>query len=280
MVKVSFLFSFLLINFFLFNACSSFSSGKNSNLEQKFLLNTDGKKIETYTAFPSAPPPWPVLVVLHGHQENPSLGVKDLVAQQAAQWNPQGVMVIGMSQPGYGESEGPGDFAGLRSQDALEQVLDGLRAMKNVHAKKIVLYGINRGAALGATVLARDSDLRAAVLVSGFYDLESILPKWNLSKQGDTILGNWMEETRGTPKEISLPRSALKQNPIRVPFLAIHGELDPLCDVGQARALVERSRRLGVPAELIVRAEFAHHIPAWMRDSLAKDFLTKYLLDK
>lgn len=260
-------------------ACNHLPAAHKIKLEQKFITNTDGKTVETFFAYPPSPPPWPVLIVIHGHYED-SRGAQEITEKQAQLWNPEGVLVVGVSQPGYGNSQGPADFAGPRSQNAVEQTLDFLRGLKEVHSKKILIYGVSRGAAIAANVAARDSDLAAAVLVSGFYDLEPLLPKWHLSNQGQGILGNLSQEIQGTgtPKEISISRSALRQNPIRIPFLAIGGDLDPICDIQQAQRLVERSKKIGVPAQLIAVPDLGHKIPPSVRNPLMKDFITKHLL--
>ena len=71
------------------------------------------KQVEYFIRRPAGEGPWPTLIFLHGHQEDPRTGgevfVQWGVLEQIAK---RGYLAVAVSQPGYGRSTGPADFCG------------------------------------------------------------------------------------------------------------------------------------------------------------------------
>jgi len=82
----------------------------------------------------------------------------------------RGYVAAAVSQPGYGHSDGPPDFCGPFTQEAVLGVIDFLRTMPVVQPQKIALYGYSRGAIVASMVATQDPQLAAVVLGAGAYD--------------------------------------------------------------------------------------------------------------
>jgi hypothetical protein len=71
------------------------------------------RQVEYFVETPHTPAPWPTVVLLHGYQEAPRSGGRDF-----AEWGvlhqlaARGYLAVSISQPGYGATSGPADFAG------------------------------------------------------------------------------------------------------------------------------------------------------------------------
>src|SRR5882672_8945877 len=94
-----------------------------ADLHVELLPRTDdaSKHIEIFWTQPTGIGPWPLVVFLHGHQDGSSTpGGKAFldygVLEDAAT---RGYIGVGVSQPGYGRSEGPADFMGTFTQRAV-----------------------------------------------------------------------------------------------------------------------------------------------------------------
>src|SRR5579864_3801239 len=134
-------------------------------VHRELLPRTDdpSKHVEIYWTQPTGTGPWPVVVFLHGHQDGAATpggqafvdyGVLDNAAAR-------GYVGVGVSQPGYGHSEGPADFMGVVTQRAVEQVIEHFRAQSFVRPDRVALEGISRGAIVAGLVATRDPGIRA-----------------------------------------------------------------------------------------------------------------------
>ena len=108
----------------------------------------------------------------------------------------------------------------------------------------------------------------------GAYDLERAV-----SAMPDTRHKRNHRREAGTSSQSYLERSALKApEPIRVPTLILHGELDRTFPVAQARELAARIRETGSPVELIVFPGVGHGIPREQRREPIERFLNRFVL--
>ena len=130
------------------------------------------KTVEYFLEKPKGDGPWPMIVLLHGHQEWPRAGGKDFV-----QWGVldefanRGYLAVSVSQPGYGGSTGPADFCGPFTQHAVAAVIAKLHADGYVKGNRVLIQGVSRGALVAGMVAAHDPSIRGIVLISGLYDL-------------------------------------------------------------------------------------------------------------
>ena len=84
------------------------SHGKDSN-----------KKIELFWTKPTGDGPYPAILYIHGHQEQLRDGGETYVKTgRLGVMAGRGYVVASLSQPGYGNSDGPADYCGPFTQDA------------------------------------------------------------------------------------------------------------------------------------------------------------------
>lgn len=242
------------------------------------------KRIEYYWVAPQGDGPWPVLLFIHGHQDGRNtpggrafveFGVLDTAAAN-------GYVGVAVSQPGYGQSDGPADFMGPETVGAVEQVIGHFRDQSFVRRDRIALEGVSRGAVVASLVASRDTTIRAMVLISGVYDFTSHLDsstavgRLNIARRNQ-VREDIARETNGTAASLRA-RSALSvADRIRTPALILNGALDDRTDPEQARTLATLLQRNGVPARAVIYEQFGHAIPYATREGTIRPFLEAYL---
>jgi dipeptidyl aminopeptidase/acylaminoacyl peptidase len=234
------------------------------------------RQIELYWRKPPGPGPFPLVVFVHGHQ---TLGQQtggrvyvDLRALQAA--NFAGAVAAAVSQPGFGDSDGPADFCGPFTQDAVIAAIDRLRREPFVDKARVVLEGVSRGAIVSAMVAARDTERRlaGAVLVAGAYDLQRL---YDEGFGGLSKVNLWLEAPPLAGK-VFADRSAFAHlDAIQVPLLIVHGERDERIPLSQATAFAEALRARGKAVELRVFAGEGHQVPYGKRAPTVRAFVER-----
>lgn len=134
----------------------------------------DGATVELFQAQAASETPAGAILFVHGNQGGRLLGGIEAVDSGALLRFCSGLNITAaaVSQPGFGASDGPPDFCGPKTQEAIIAALAFLRGQPSVDPNRIVLYGNSRGAVASAMVATQVSDLRAVILSSGVYDLE------------------------------------------------------------------------------------------------------------
>lgn len=237
----------------------------------------DNKRIEIFWTKPPGKGPFPAIVFIHGHQgvEKRWMGGKAPVRKGRLRITAnRGYVAAAVSQPGYGYSNGPPDFAGPYTQDAVLQAIEFVRGKPFVKADKVGLFGYSRGAIVASMVATRDPKLAAVVLVSGVYDLEEYYPK--IRRPG--IARRMDDETGGIPAAFRARSAIHHAEKIRSPLLILHGGNDYL--VGspqQAETLGGKVRANGVPVQVKIITGVGHKIPDGSISKVFYPFLEKYL---
>lgn len=216
-----------------------------------------GAEVEIFLGPPDGPePPYPVVLFVHGHQFPERLGARvawELSEAQRARGlktffdrvQALGFLAAAVSQPGYGASDGPSDYCGPRTQSAIRVALRYLRGLPNIDPKRVLLYGVSRGAIASAMVATAEPDLRGVVLIGGLYDFAAVYPT------GIAGLDANIEQEAGTTQEAFAARSALPlAHRIRARVMILHGRLDEVGGAAQATALAEALQQSGNPPEL------------------------------
>ncbi len=142
-------------------------------IQREFLQHrqNQSKKIEVFWTKPVEQGPWPAVLFIHGHQEQRRNGGEAFVSTgRLGSMASRGYVAASLSQPGYGNSDGPPDFCGPFTQDAVLVVIDFLRQKPFVDPNKVVLYGYSRGAIVASMVATKDPKLAAVVLGAGAYN--------------------------------------------------------------------------------------------------------------
>jgi dipeptidyl aminopeptidase/acylaminoacyl peptidase len=222
---------------------------------QHLVNRSDGAVVEVFQVRADAAAG--AILFVHGNQGGLQLGGKALADSGALQRFSSGLNITAaaVSQPGFGASDGPADFCGPRTQQAILTALSFLRAQPCVDPARIVLYGNSRGAVASAMVAAQVSDLRALILSGGVYDLRAA---YDCARPG---LRQAIESEAGTSAQAMTARSALHHAArIRSQTLLLHGSRDDRAPLSQAEAFRDALSDAGVPVALHV-FDCGHDIP-------------------
>jgi len=197
------------------------------------------------------------LLLIHGHQEHLRNGGEAFVRTGRLEVIATlGYVAAALSQPGYGDSDGPPDYCGPFTQDATMVAVDFLRRQPFVDSKRVALYGYSRGAIVASMVATRDSRLAAVVLGAGAYDFFSWYPT-----PLPGIDANIRLET-GASAEAFRARSAIYHvDKIRAAVLVLHGAQDERIPVRQAELFSEKLKASGVAVTLRIFPGARHGIP-------------------
>lgn len=241
-------------------------------LTQHIIDRGDGAAVELFQVQTSATPRGAILFV-HGNQGGRLLGAQEAVdngmlLRFSSRLN---VTAAAVSQPGFGVSDGPTDFCGPHTQQAIMAALGFLSERSQIDPERIVLYGISRGAVASAMVAARMASLRAVILSGGVYDLKDV---YQSSSRG---LQQVIEKEAGLSNTAFLDRSALfHSHKIRAETLLLHGKYDDRAPVDQAERFASALYEAGRSATLHT-FECGHRIPSEQTAPVLRGFLTRIL---
>jgi dipeptidyl aminopeptidase/acylaminoacyl peptidase len=184
----------------------------------------------------------------------------------------RGYVAAALSQPGYGHSDGPPDFCGPFTQEAVVVAIDFLRHQPFVDPHKVGLYGYSRGAIVASMVATKDPKLAAVVLGAGAYNFFSWYPT---PLRG--IDAN-IEQEAGTSTDAFRARSAIYHaDKMKVPVLLLHGAQDERVPVQQTEAFAEKLQAHGVAVTLKTFPHARHSIPIDDQYREIYPFLAQYL---
>ena len=86
----------------------------------------------------------------------------------------EGYSVIGINRPSFGQSTGAGDFAGARSQKAIETVMATIGSKDETFKAIDGCWGYSSGAIAALFYAKKHPDIRRLALGGGIYDLEVV----------------------------------------------------------------------------------------------------------
>ena len=256
--------SLLLLTLFMLVGCATVQPGALTDrggwvIQREFLPHRQNisRKIEVFWTKPVEQGPWPAVLFIHGHQEQSRDGGEALVRTgRLGIMASRGYVAAALSQPGYGNSDGPPDFCGPFTQEAVLVALDFLRNQPFVDPNKVVLYGYSRGATVASMVATKDPKLAAVVLGAGAYNFFSWYP--TPLRGIDTNI----EREAGTSAAAFRARSAIYHaDKIKVPMLLLHGAQDERIPVQQAEAFAEQLKAHGINVKLKIFPNTGHGIP-------------------
>ena len=112
------------------------------------------------------------MVFVHGHQGGDRPGGAVYGAQGTRQpTTSRDIAAVAVSQPGYGQSDGPPDFAGVWAHKAIAAVTEHVRRWHCVLRDRVALYGYSPRAIVGAMIAMQIRHAGALILGAGMYDL-------------------------------------------------------------------------------------------------------------
>ena len=230
--------------------------------------SVDGKNVEAISFEPKGGGKFPALLLIPGH-----LGT-------ARDWIPNGLTYarngfagLAVAQPGYGRSEGPGDYVGPRTIKVLTEGYRRLQREPFVDSKRMGIVGYSRGGMAASLLAVQLDDVKAAVLGAGVYDFKKQYDDTGL----DGIRQNMKAETGMTEDAVKQRSSVLHMEKLKCPVLILHGEKDINVPVSQAYLLRDRLTSLKKEFEIQTFPDRDHGIgqPNLFKYSL--DFLKRKL---
>ena len=231
--------------------------------------------------------PWPAILFVHGYQPIPynekyAPGAKAMLESPPRyplfeMFREKGYLVAAVSQSGYGRTDGPLDFCGPFSQQAIATAIDALTKHPKVLGDQIFLHGRSRGAVASSMVATRNTELAGVILESGVYDLKSEHAlKIQENVDPHVYMAVNIELEAGKTDEVFRDRSVLLMDRgIPVPTLIIPGAEDPNAGVSQAIRLERHLRERGSSVRLEVFEDEGHKVPAEVVAPLIQDFIER-----
>jgi dipeptidyl aminopeptidase/acylaminoacyl peptidase/uncharacterized protein YceK len=204
--------------------------------------------------------PWPTIIVNHagfgtaGDFSDVALGIRD-----------RGYLVFNPDFRGSGMSQGSHEGAKGEVDDVIAAI-DYLESEGLIADGRIGMYGQSHGAAVSVLAAERDPRIKAVVAEAGFYDAVDLYNKAKTSSDptAQTLLNEFLPMVGGTPEQVPQEyalRSALNYtDSIQAATLIIHGELDPICPVDQARRLYDAMIAGGKTVEIKIYPNEAHTV--------------------
>ena len=237
-------------------------------------LASDTRKVDILWSPPDdGEGPWPAILFVHGYQgPDPITGIAP-GARAMLETPPRyplfnifrskGFLVAAVSQAGYGNTDGPLDFCGPLSQQAIATAVAALRRNPAVRGDQVFLHGRSRGAVASSMAATRNMGIAGVILESGVYDMKSEYA--NLLRKNVepyiSIAAN-IEREAGTSDEGFIARSILLTDlSIPVPVLLLHGMDDSNTPVGHAVRLEKHLTARGGDVSLVTFEGEGHHVP-------------------
>ena len=234
----------------------------------KYDYKVDGKNLEAITFKPEGAGPFPGLLLIPGH------------ATTARDWIPTGLTFarngfagVAVSQPGYGNSEGPADFVGPKTIKALSEGYRKFQREPFVNAERMGIVGYSRGGMAASLLAVQLDDLKAVVLGAGVYDFKKAYDEVKI----EGILRNMERETGMTKEAIRQRSSVLQMEKLKCPALILHGEKDVNVPVSQAFLLRDRLTALKKDFEIQTFPDKEHSIGPQNLYQYSLDFLKRKL---
>jgi dipeptidyl aminopeptidase/acylaminoacyl peptidase len=227
----------------------------------------NGLSIEALSFKPSGKGPFPGIMLIPGYQRT----ALDLISLGVALAR-EGFACVGITQPGFGKSQGKADYVGPNTLKALTEGYRKFSHEEYVDRSTMGIYGFSRGG-MAASLLAVRLDVKAAVFGAGIYDFKKAHDEVKI----EGIRQNMETETGMTEAAIKQRSSVFQMKQLKCPVLILHGEKDENVPVTQAYLLRDRLTELKKEFEIKLFPDRPHGIGPEVTVSTV-DFFKRRLL--
>lgn len=228
----------------------------------------DGKNVEAISFQPDGAGKFPGVLLIPGHMGT------------ARDWIPNGLTFaregfagLAVAQPGYGRSEGPGDYVGPNTLKVLTEGYRRLQKESYVDGKRMGIVGYSRGGMAASLLAVQLDDLKAVVLGAGIYDFKKSYDELGI----EGIRENMKRETGMTEEAVKLRSSVFQMEKLKASVLILHGEKDINVPVSQAYLLRDRLTALKKDFEIQTFPDKEHGIGSENLYKYSLDFLKRKL---
>lgn len=163
-----------------------------------------GEAVGGWLCHPAAPPPWPVVLVVHAHGNRHDIGARELVDGRPAQPRPlgpdlaaRGIASVCLDLPCFGGRAGQSERAAAkaalwRGGSLAGQMLAELRAQvdwleRDPRFGRIAAYGLSMGATLGYWLAAVEPRIAAVAQLCCLADLDRLIASGAHDLHGDYL---------------------------------------------------------------------------------------------
>lgn len=211
----------------------------------------DNRAVEALSFQPAGNGPFAAILLIPGYQRT----AQNLIPFGLAMAS-DGFAALAVSQPGFGNCEGPADYVGPKTIKVLIEGFHRLQREPYVDTKRMGIYGYSRGGMAASLLVLELDDVKAAVFGAGIYDLKRAYDDSTLPG----VRANMKAETEMTNEAIRQRSSVLRMEKLRCPVLILHGEKDVNVPVSQALLLRDRLTALHKDFEIKLFPDREHSI--------------------
>ncbi len=242
---------------------------------------SDGLRVKGIIAIPRGNGPFPAIIFNRGGNREDRALTPRFFSALCAELVQSGYVVVGSNYRGNGGGEGREEFGGADVDD-VAALIPLLRHELKVDGKRIGVYGSSRGGLMAYKLLARTTELKAAVIESGISDSFQTVkdrPNMELHVYRELVPGfdlHREEELRA--RSPVLWADTLSHT---TPILLVHGTADwrvgPHDALNMSRALLDAK----VPFRLVMFEGGSHGDPEFLgeQERMEIDWFNRYLRD-
>ena len=217
----------------------------------KYDYVSNGLTVEAITFRPAGEGRFPGVLMIPGFQRT----ALDLISLGVALAR-EGIAGVGISQPGFGRSEGKPDYVGPNTLKVLKEGFDKFKREPYVNRNRLGIYGFSRGGMAASLLVVQLDEIDAAVLGAGIYDFKKAHDEATI----EGIRHNMESESGWTEAAIRERSSVFKMEKLKCPVLILHGEKDENVPVTQAYLLRDRLTELKKEFEIKLFPDRPHGI--------------------
>jgi len=234
----------------------------------KYDYTSNGLTVEAISFRPEGDKRFPGILMIPGFQRT-ALDLIPLGVELAR----AGFAAVGITQPGFGRSQGKLDYVG---PNTLRVLTEGYRKFKKepfVDPKTMGIYGFSRGGMAASLLAVQLDDVDAAVFGAGVYDFKRAHDEMTI----EGIRHNMEIESGWSDAAIRERSSVFMMEKLNCPVLILHGEKDANVPVTQAYLLRDRLTALKKDFEIKLFPDREHGIGPEVT-TLTVDFFKRRLL--
>ena len=217
----------------------------------KYDYVSNGKTVEAVTFRPAGAGPFPGILMIPGFQRT-ALDLINLGSALAR----EGFAAVGITQPGFGRSQGEADYVGPNTLKVLKEGYRKFKSESYVDSHRMGVYGYSRGGMAASLLVLQLDDVRAAVFGAGVYDFQKAHDEATI----EGIRQNMERESGMTEAAIRERSSIFQMERLHCPVLILHGEKDENVPVSQAYMLRDRLTALKKDFEIKLFPDRPHGI--------------------
>lgn len=234
------------------------------------------KNIHFQLITPKGEGPFPLIVYLHGTKLGPGV-LSQLGSQDYFRiWLKENMAVLVPSFPGFGFSDGPCDYCGDFSLEALNETINHAKKLESISGDKIAAVGFGMGAIAAVLLGVSRDDLSCITASNGMYNIhdafaDSFELKWSFANNKFFPM---------TKKEIKKRSMYFQLEKIQSPTLFLHNENDPLVSCYQSIRAHQRMLSYKQNSHFVLIKCDTHIIPKKFSFPPITAFLKKHLLSE